>query len=77
MLLSDQGLHRALVIEELVVHPWTLGMIQPASIDLQLGDVDQEPLPGRTAEARVWRIEPGQSIALAPTGVAVIREDGQ
>lgn len=65
MLLSDQGLTRSLAIEELVIHPWTKGMIQPASIDLQLGDVDTDPLLGRPMEERIWRIEAGQFVLAA------------
>jgi dCTP deaminase len=60
MLLSDRSLHQALQLEELIVSPWDLTMIQPASIDLRLGEVDHDCLPG--GGPRRWRIEAGQFV---------------
>jgi dCTP deaminase len=63
MLLSDGALQRALILEVLTVHPWDVSMLQPASIDLRLGDVDQPPLPCMDLNVpRQWRIEAGQFV---------------
>jgi dCTP deaminase len=78
MLLSDTDLKRALYLEQLIVTP-LLEPIQPASIDLRLGDellwtdnlqvYDPErnlyPRPARIEIGKSWKLEPGEFVNVA------------
>jgi dCTP deaminase len=62
MLLSDQDLHKAIQTEELGISPFMLRMIQPASIDLELGEVGRGPDEQTWNGWGIWDIKPGEFV---------------